>query len=212
MTAFWIEVIGWIAAAFTLAAYSMKTMMPLRVAAIAANVFFIAYGYLLPVWPTFVLHLVLLPFNSYRLFELIQLDRRAKDAMAENAPLRWIGGLVSPVYYPPGEPIFRKGDPPDHVYYLDEGEVTLVESGITLKAGEIFGEIAFFTQDNERTMTAVAGEGCKIMMLDERDFMRLYYQKPEFALYVVRLIASRLSENRAQTDYEDETLRDTMAQ
>jgi CRP/FNR family cyclic AMP-dependent transcriptional regulator len=47
----WIEALGYIAAVCTLATYSMKTMIPLRISGIAANVFFIAFGFLAPSIP-----------------------------------------------------------------------------------------------------------------------------------------------------------------
>jgi len=42
---FWIEMVGWAAVAFTFAAYSMKTMLPLRVVAILANISFVYFSY-----------------------------------------------------------------------------------------------------------------------------------------------------------------------
>ncbi|MEL7344905.1 MAG: cyclic nucleotide-binding domain-containing protein [Pseudomonadota bacterium] len=191
-----IELAGWAAGAFTLMAYSAKTMKPLRIAAIVSNILFIVYGALVPIYPTLVLHAILLPFNAYRLFELFRNDRRAKATLGSDEPLHWIASLVAPVDYAPGEVIFAQGDSPDHVYYLEDGVVELEEPSITLSKGDLFGEIAFFTDAQERTFTARARTACRIMVLDERDFMRLYYQQPAFALYVVKLIATRLSANQ----------------
>jgi hypothetical protein len=64
------DLLGWIAVIFTLAAFSMRTMRPLRVAAIGANLFFIAYAYLEGAVPILALHAVLLPFNVVRLWQL----------------------------------------------------------------------------------------------------------------------------------------------
>ena len=188
-----IEAAGWVAAGFTLAAYSMKTMLPLRVTALFSNIFFIIYGFLVPIYPALALHAVLLPFNAFRLYELLQLEKKAKQTRVTDNPLAWIGHVVAPVQFRTGDTIFEKGDRPDHVYYLEKGSVTLEEIGVTLSEGEIFGEIAFFTDAQERTQTARAVTECRIMVLDERDFMRIYYQQPAFALYIVKLIATRLS-------------------
>ena len=78
----WIEAIGWFGAALTLTAYSSKTMLPLRSAAIFANVAFIAYGALVPVWPQLALHCALLPLNGWRLYQMARLTRRARAAPA----------------------------------------------------------------------------------------------------------------------------------
>jgi hypothetical protein len=42
----------------------MKTMIPLRVVGLCANVIFIAYGWLAPVYPQLLLHGALLPLNA----------------------------------------------------------------------------------------------------------------------------------------------------
>jgi hypothetical protein len=42
-------------------------MIPMRIAAIAANVCFIGFGFLAACYPVLMLHLILLPLNAYRL-------------------------------------------------------------------------------------------------------------------------------------------------
>lgn len=64
------EAIGWIAAVLTLLTFSMRSMRALRLLAIAANVSFIAYGAVAAVTPVLVLHLLLLPCNLLRLYQL----------------------------------------------------------------------------------------------------------------------------------------------
>ena len=73
----WIDAAGWLAAALTLAAYSMRTMLPLRSAAIGANLSFIAYGAAIQVYPMLVLHLCLLPLNVARLAQILRDRHRA---------------------------------------------------------------------------------------------------------------------------------------
>jgi CRP/FNR family transcriptional regulator, cyclic AMP receptor protein len=72
------DLLGWIAVIFTLAAFSMRTMKPLRMAAIGANLFFIAYAYLEGALPILALHAVLLPFNVVRLRQLTVVERPAE--------------------------------------------------------------------------------------------------------------------------------------
>ena len=55
------DIFGYLAALVTLGTYSMKTMIPLRVFGMTANVCFIAFGYFGGIFPTLVLHSVLLP-------------------------------------------------------------------------------------------------------------------------------------------------------
>ncbi len=60
---------GFVASIMTLVAFAQRSMLPMRVAAIAANIFFIAYGALGLYYPVLSLHLVLLPLNLRRFVE-----------------------------------------------------------------------------------------------------------------------------------------------
>src|SRR5215472_4635269 len=64
-----VEGIGYLAASLVLATFCMKSMDALRLAAIASNMAFIAYGYFGHFPPVLLLHALLLPINIYRLVE-----------------------------------------------------------------------------------------------------------------------------------------------
>jgi hypothetical protein len=64
-----VEGIGYLAASLVLATFCMKSMDALRIAAIASNMAFIAYGYFGHLAPVLLLHALLLPINIYRLVE-----------------------------------------------------------------------------------------------------------------------------------------------
>ena len=190
-----IEICGWVAAALTLTAYSCKTMLPLRATAVGANLFFIVYGALTPVWPAFVLHVLLLPLNAVRLWQIVALRRRARAAPATEDAFGWIAGLHKPQTFPAGTILFREGDAADNLYYLVAGAVRLEEVGKTLAPGTLFGEIAFFAEARRRTATAVCETECDLVLLDEARFMAAFHQDPAFGLAIVRLVARRLIEN-----------------
>lgn len=192
-----IELAGWLAAACTLAAYAMRTMVPLRVAALGANVLFIAWSLPQGLIPTLVLHVLLLPFNLYRLWEIRVTTDRMRATRRGADPLEVLAPLLQPQPMADGAMIFRKGDAPDHLYFVAAGTVELVEIGVTLSAGEIFGEIAFLTEARERTTSARCRGACRIARIDEATFMRLYGQHPEFGLYVMKLATRRLMEGMA---------------
>lgn len=59
--------LGWLASALVLATFCMHDMVPLRVMAIASNLAFIAYGASAGIDPVLMLHVVLLPLNTWRL-------------------------------------------------------------------------------------------------------------------------------------------------
>lgn len=188
-----IELVGWAAAGFTFAAYAMKTMLPLRMLAIFANVAFITYSAALQLYPTLVLHLMLLPFNTYRLGEIFALRRRIGQARrGETADFSVLAKSAPAKTMAAGTQLFARGDAPDHVYFIASGEVELTELGLTLGAGQIVGEIAFFTGARMRTASARCLTACHIHAIDEAAFLRLYFQDPTFGLAIMRLITDRL--------------------
>jgi hypothetical protein len=190
-----IEAIGWAAALATFLAHCMKTMLPLRVLAICSNLLFIAYGSLAAAQPILVLHVALLPFNLYRLYELRRSTLQMRRAVTESGLPPGIQSYLQPHEVAPDEVLFRKDDPADRIFYLKSGRILLEEIGEIMEAGEIFGELAFFSEERRRTLTARCIGPCEILSMRESDFTRLYYQEPSFAFFVLRLLARRLESN-----------------
>ena len=56
-----------------IASISMKTVIPLRIAGIASAFFFLLAGIIGGAFPAIFLYGILLPLNSYRLWEMLQL-------------------------------------------------------------------------------------------------------------------------------------------
>jgi len=71
------EILGWTASLLTLATFVQRSMIPLRVTAIGANAFFIAYGAIGHFAPVLALHVLLLPVNSAQL--VVALRQRAGE-------------------------------------------------------------------------------------------------------------------------------------
>ena len=74
--------VGWIAAALTLLTFSMREMRALRAAGMAANLAFIFYGLGATLYPVVALHMLLLPCNALRFWQIAR-ERRG----AQNLPL-----------------------------------------------------------------------------------------------------------------------------
>ena len=88
-----IEALGFLAALLTLLAFAQRRMLPMRVAALGANLFFISYGVLGGYYPVLALHLVLLPMNLVRFFGewLRERERRPKSvAPPEPGLMGWV--------------------------------------------------------------------------------------------------------------------------
>jgi CRP/FNR family cyclic AMP-dependent transcriptional regulator len=167
--------------------------VPLRWLAVCSNVGFFAFGVLHPAWIMALLHGVLLPINCVRLIEMKQLTRRVRAATASSdISGLWLRPYMKSSKRKAGEVLFRQGDEAEHLYILVEGRVEFVEIGATLGPGQMFGEIAFFTPDRRRTLTARCVEDCLILSLNQSTMRELYFQNPSFGFEIVGLIAGRL--------------------
>ena len=192
----WIELVGWLASALTVATYAMNTMIPLRILAIASSVCFAIYAAVLQLWPLLAMELMLLPINVYRFWQILslrgKLTNRDPSAKPDFSVIRTYGKSRS---IKAGTVVFRRGDPVDRLYYLDRGRVLIEEVEVEINARDIFGEIAFFTDAAERTATARCLEDTMVYELDEKRFMRLQFEDPSFGMSVMRTITRRLIEN-----------------
>jgi hypothetical protein len=74
----WPQFLGFLASGLVLLTFAMRTMAPMRVAAIASNLAFIAYGLSLGLTPVWLLHGILLPLNAWRLLEQRPRRRRRR--------------------------------------------------------------------------------------------------------------------------------------
>lgn len=174
----------------------VKTMIPLRWLAVGSNVGFIVYAALMPSLPMLVLHVVLLPVNTWRAVQMVLLTRRVRAAAQQRQGLGlWLRPYMRRHKYDAGAVLFRKGDLADRLYMLTSGRIELVEIDVTLEPGRVFGEIAFFSPDGRRTVTARCLEPCELLGIDESTVRQLYFQNPNFGFELIGLVAARLSED-----------------
>ena len=64
------DAVGFLAAGLVVAAFCMKDILHLRMVGVASNVAFLVYGVALGLMPVWLLHLVLLPVNLVRLWQV----------------------------------------------------------------------------------------------------------------------------------------------
>ncbi|WP_172328011.1 Crp/Fnr family transcriptional regulator [Mangrovicoccus sp. HB161399] len=176
----------------------MKTMIPLRILAISSSLLFLSYGLAKQVWPMVFMETVLLPFNIWRLAEILVLRRRlqrARDTGRDDFSA--LKSTAPALRLAPGQELFAKGDPPDKVYLIASGEVALPELGLRLGPGDIVGEMAFFTEAARRSSGAVCATPCIVHGVNEDGFLKLYFQDPGFGLAVMRTVTRRIAANAA---------------
>jgi CRP-like cAMP-binding protein len=188
-----------VAAAFVLVSSFVKTMIPLRWLAIGSNVGFIAYGALHPSYPMLLLHAALLPLNFFRLAEMKRLTLRVAAVRVEGELSSvWLRPYMRAKKMRAGTILFRKGDIGDRLYLLADGRIELVEIGSSIAPGQIFGEIAFFSPDRRRLLTARCAEKSTVLSIDESTVRQLYYQNPAFGFKMIELVAARFSADVAR--------------
>ena len=85
--------IGFISSGLVLAAFGMKDMVNLRIAAICSNIAFITYALLLDLPPILILHVILLPLNGWRLMGVLK-QRGAMEVGQPSVPLRPVPDFI----------------------------------------------------------------------------------------------------------------------
>lgn len=96
--------------------------------------------------------------------------------------------------YAAGEIIFKGGEAGQFMYVIQDGQVEIVagERVIdTLGPGGIFGEMALI-DNSPRTATARARTDCRVVPIDETQFMNHVHRTPFFAIQVLRIMNERL--------------------
>jgi CRP-like cAMP-binding protein len=112
--------------------------------------------------------------------------------------LEWMLPFVKRESFRAKEPLFHKGDAANKLYYLEQGTVSLPEVDRTVHAGEIIGEMGVFSPFKERTASAICSTDATFLVLDERTALELYYQNPDFGLFMVRTIIRRFLDQQVQ--------------
>lgn len=189
------EIWGYLGAVVTIGTYSMRTMIPLRVVGICANILFIIYGLVAEVYPQFALHVILLPLNIGRLYQMVRLVAQVKEASGGSLSMDWIKGFTHRRVCRAGETIFLKGDTADAMFYPVSGRYRLEEIDVPIGPGEVVGEIGLVTPDNKRTQTFRCEEDGELLVIGYNQVKQLYFQNPKFGFFFLKLITQRLLAN-----------------
>jgi CRP/FNR family transcriptional regulator, cyclic AMP receptor protein len=201
------DVIGYVGALLVFATFLMKTMIPLRLIGIGSNVFFIAYGLLAAAYPPFVLHLLLLPLNLWRLREMLLLSRRVQDAYTGDLNMDWLKPFTSRHAMQTGQILFSRGETAERMFFVVSGRCRLMENGIDVGPGTVIGELALLSPDKKRTQTLQCVEGGDLLEITYSQVRQLYFQNPKFGFYFLELVSKRLFENVARLEAEVARLR-----
>jgi hypothetical protein len=192
MTEHFGQMLGFIAAALSLASFMMKSMLPLRALAMTSNVFFIMYGYVESLWPALLLHSALLPLNATRLWEIRKLSKEIARATHDSPVSQWLLPHMTRSAFKTEDVLFKQGEAADRLIYVASGQLRLAGVSQTIEAGELIGEIGLFSPEKKRTQTVIGNTDGELYWMSEEMIFRLYYQNPKIGFYLMRLVTERL--------------------
>lgn len=194
----WIELLGYVGSVLMFSTFYMKTMIPLRLVGITANVFMISYTALAGVYPVLILQSCLLPLNVVRLIQVRRLIARVHEAKTSELDLEALIPFMRIEHHDAGSVLFREGDHADKMYIIQRGTVSLPAVDVRLGSNAVLGEIGIIHPDGTRTGDALCETDVDVLSIDHKHVLQLYYQSPEFGFYLLRLVTDRLVANAAE--------------
>jgi ABC-type multidrug transport system fused ATPase/permease subunit len=184
-----------IGAVFFVATLLTQTMVPLRVANMIGCAFFAAFGALTGTVTTFLLYLLLVPINAFRLRQMLTLIKKARSATQGDASMEWLKPFMTERKYRKGDVLFKKDDAADEMLLTVTGKFLVTEINVELPPGRLMGELGFLSPDNKRTATIKCIEDGHVLTITYEKLLEIYFQNPQFGYYFLVLTSQRLLEN-----------------
>ncbi len=189
-----------VGAIFFVATLLTQTMVPLRVANMIGCVFFAAFGALSGTITTFLLYLLMVPINAFRLRQMLVLVKKARTATQGDTSMEWLKPFMTQRQYRKGDILMKKGDVGDEMLLTVTGKFLVKEFGLEVPPGRLMGELGFLTPDNRRTATIECIEDGHCLTITYEKLLEIYFQNPQFGYYFLVLTSQRLLENLARAE------------
>nr|WP_245350718.1 cyclic nucleotide-binding domain-containing protein [Bradyrhizobium sp. UFLA03-84] len=189
-----------VGATFFVATLLTQTMVPLRVANMIGCVFFAIFGALTGAITTFLLYLLMVPINAYRLHQMLALVKKARTATQGDMSMEWLKPFMSQRKYRKGDTLMKKGDAANEMLLTVTGKFRVVEINVDVPPGRLMGELGFLTPDNRRTATIECIEDGHVLAITYEKLLEIYFQNPQFGYYFLVLTSQRLLENLARAE------------
>jgi hypothetical protein len=184
-----------VGAIFFVATLLTQTMVPLRVANMIGCAFFAGFGLLSGTVTTFLLYLLMVPINAFRLRQMLVLVKKARGATQGDTSMEWLKPFMTERKYRKGSVLFKKDDPANEMLLTVTGKFLVKEIGVELPPGRLMGELGFLTPDNRRTATIECIEDGHVLTITYEKLLEIYFQNPQFGYYFLVLTSQRLLEN-----------------
>src|SRR3569832_1529471 len=110
-----------IGAIFFVATLLPQTMVPLRVANMFGCAFFAVFGSLSANISTFLLYLLMVPINAWRLRQMLNLVMMARCATEGDASMEWLKPFMTERKYRKGDVLFKKDDAANEMFLTMTG-------------------------------------------------------------------------------------------
>jgi Cyclic nucleotide-binding domain len=185
---------------FFVATLLTQTMVPLRVANMIGCAFFAGFGALSGTITTFLLYLLMVPINAYRLRQMLVLVKKARSASQGDTSMEWLKPFMTERKYRKGDTLMKKGDAASEMLLTVTGKFLVKEISVELPPGRLMGELGFLTPDNRRTATIECIEDGHVLTITYEKLLEIYFQNPQFGYYFLVLTSQRLLENIARLE------------
>jgi Cyclic nucleotide-binding domain len=189
-----------VGAIFFVATLLTQTMVPLRVANMIGCAFFAVAGALTGAVTTFLLYLLMIPINAYRLRQMLALVKKARSAIQGDTSMEWLKPFMTQRKYRRGDILMKKGDVADEMLLTVTGRFRVIEIDVELPPGNLMGELGFLTPDNRRTATIECIEDGQVLTITYEKLLEIYFQNPQFGYYFLVLTSQRLLQNLARAE------------
>ncbi len=189
-----------VGAIFFVATLLTQTMVPLRVANMIGCAFFAIFGALTGTITTFLLYLLMVPINAYRLRQMLVLVKKARNATKGDTSMEWLKPFMTERKYRKGDVLFKKDDVANEMLLTVTGTFLVTEFGLEVPPGRLMGELGFLTPDNRRTATIECIEDGHVLTITYEKLLEIYFQNPQFGYYFLVLTSQRLLENLARAE------------
>jgi CRP-like cAMP-binding protein len=136
----------------------------------------------------------------FRLYQMWDLIKQVKLSTQGDLSMEWLKPFMTTRSYKKGDVLFHKGDLAGEMFYVISGAYLITEIGLTLRTGQVLGELGFLAPDNRRTQTIECTEDGQMLTITYDKVRELYFQNPTFGFYFLRLTSERLMQNIARLD------------
>lgn len=199
-------------AIFFVATLLTQTMVPLRVANMVGYTFLAASGALSGNTANFLLYLLLLPINAFRLRQMLKLVRKARAVTQSNMSMEWLKPFMTERRCRRGDTLYKKGEAAREMSLSVSGKFLVKEIDVEILPGVLIGELGFLSPNNRRTATVECIEDGQVLTITYERLLEIYFQNPQFGYYFLVLSSQRLLENNQRLQENISRLEAALAQ